>query len=158
MNVIEIAGRLGADPETRFTPSGQKVTTFRVATNSRRKGQDETTWWRITIWGDRFDRMMQYLKKGSAVIVYGTLQKPEIWTNRDGEPQVSLEITAEMIKFSPFGRADASADEQTSSSHGSQDLGMPQSDEGEAVVAPPVANGVAEGSGSADDDDSEIPF
>lgn len=108
MNIIQIAGHLGADPEVRFTPSGQKVTTFRIAANSRRGGKDETTWYRVTVWGDRFDKMMQYLKKGSAVIVIGTLHKPEIYTDKEGRPQVSLEITAEIIQFSPFGKSERS--------------------------------------------------
>ena len=105
MNSITLAGHLGTDPEVRFTPSGQKVSSFSIATNSRRAGKDETTWWRITVWGDRFDKMFQYLKKGSAVIVIGELRKPDIYTNRDGNPQVSLEVTAEVIKFSPFGKS-----------------------------------------------------
>ncbi|MFA6915924.1 MAG: single-stranded DNA-binding protein [Parachlamydiales bacterium] len=106
MNIIQIAGHLGADPETRFTPSGQKVTSFRVAVNGRRAGKEETSWYRITVWGDRFDKMMPYLKKGSAVIIVGTLHKPEIYTDKEGRPQVSLDITAEMIQFSPFGKSE----------------------------------------------------
>lgn len=104
MNTIQLAGRLGADVETRFTPSGQKVSTFRMATNSRRGGQDTTTWWRVTLWGDRWDNMLQYLTKGSAMMVWGELKQPEIYTDRNGQPQVALEVTAEMLKFSPFGK------------------------------------------------------
>jgi single-strand DNA-binding protein len=103
MNFLQIFGRLGADPETRFTSNGQKVTTFRVACNVRKGGKEDTMWWRVTVWGERFDKMMAYLKKGSAVIVMGAMGKPEIYTSRDGTPQVSLEITAESIHFSPFG-------------------------------------------------------
>lgn len=103
MNFLQIFGRLGADPETRFTSNGQKVTTFRVACNVRKGGKDETMWWRVTVWGERFDKMIAYLKKGSAVIVMGTMAKPEIYTSRDGTSQVSLEMTAETIHFSPFG-------------------------------------------------------
>jgi single-strand DNA-binding protein len=105
MNIIQIAGHLGADPETRFTANNLKVTTFRVATNIRRKEKDETIWWRVTVWGDRFDKMMTYLKKGSAAIVVGEL-KPEIFMDKEGKPQLSLDITADMIKFSPFGKPD----------------------------------------------------
>lgn len=108
MNIIHIAGHLGADPEVRYTPSGQKVTTFRVAVNIRKSGKEETIWYRITIWGDRFDKLIPYLKKGSSIIVIGTLQKPEIYTDKEGRQHVSLEITAEMIQFSPFGRTDRS--------------------------------------------------
>ncbi len=103
MNILQIAGRLGADAESRVTPNGTKVTTLRVATNQKRGGQDETIWWRVTLWGDRFDKILPYMKKGSAVIVVGELNKPEIWTNRDGQAQVNLEMRAEFIKFNPFG-------------------------------------------------------
>ncbi len=103
MNFLQIFGRLGADPETRFTSNGQKVTSFRVACNVRKGGKDDTMWWRVTVWGDRFDKMMPYLKKGSAVIVMGAMNKPEIYTSRDGASQISLEMTAESIHFSPFG-------------------------------------------------------
>lgn len=116
MIIIEIAGHLGADPEVRFTPNGQKVTTLRVATNTRKSGKDETVWWRVTIWGERFDKMMPYLKKGSAVIIIGEMSKPDIYTDKEGRPQVSLDLTAEMIRFSPFGRGDRNGQEQGASS------------------------------------------
>lgn len=111
MNLIQLMGNLGADPESRFTPSGQKVTTLRVATTVRKGGKEETVWYRVTIWGDRFDKMLSYLKKGSAVIVMGELGKPEIWTDKEGKPQVSLEVTAEFIRFSPFGKSEKSGQE-----------------------------------------------
>lgn len=106
MNLIHIAGHLGSDPETRFTPGGQKVISFRLAARARKGGQDQTIWYRITIWGDRFDRLVPHLKKGSAVIVIGEMQKPEIYNKRDGQPDVSIDVTAEVIRFSPFGRSD----------------------------------------------------
>lgn len=103
MNIIEIFGHLGADPEVRVTPNGTKVTTLRVACNSKKSGKEETMWWRVTLWGTQFDKMMTYLKKGSAVIVVGEMTKPEIYNDKEGRPQVSLQMTAEMIRFSPFG-------------------------------------------------------
>jgi len=106
MKHIVIAGRLGNDPETRFTSGGQKVTTFRVATNHRRSKNEETVWWRITIWGDTFDKMLPYLKKGSAVMVSGDFAPPEIYTDKNGQPQVSLGITASELSFSPFGKSE----------------------------------------------------
>lgn len=114
MNIIQIAGHLGADPETRVSPDGTKRTTLRVATNIRRKDRDETVWWRVTIWGDRYDKMLTYLKKGSAVFVLGTLAgKPEIYTDKQGQQQVSLEIWAEIVSFSPFGKPDKGPEQQT---------------------------------------------
>ncbi|MEI8366238.1 MAG: single-stranded DNA-binding protein [Parachlamydiaceae bacterium] len=112
MIIVQIAGRLGRKPESRFTPSGQKVTTFSVATNVRKAGKDEAVWWRVSVWGDRHDKMIAYLDKGSAVIVVGEMNKPEIWTDKDGRQQVTLEINADIIKFSPFGNPDRPAQEQ----------------------------------------------
>jgi single-strand DNA-binding protein len=104
MIIVEIAGFLGADPEERFTSSGKRVVTLRVATRVRKGGQDETVWWRVNIWDDRFDKMLPHLKKGSAVIIVGEMAKPETYTSKDGTVQISLNMSAEMIKFSPFGR------------------------------------------------------
>ncbi len=112
MNHLTLAGHLGSDPEVRYTSSGTKVTTFRVATNSRRGGKDETTWWRITVWGEQFDKLMPHLKKGSAVIISGEMTKAEIYTDRDGNPQMSLNVTANSIQFSPFGRGERSGEQR----------------------------------------------
>lgn len=103
MNFVEIAGNLGADPEERFTTTGKRVVSLRVATKSRQAGKEVTIWWRANIWSDRFDKMLPYLKKGSAIIILGEMSKPEIYTDKEGKPQVSLTITAEIVRFNPFG-------------------------------------------------------
>lgn len=112
MNYVFIAGHLVADVETRMTSTGQRVVTFRMATNSRRKGKEEVTmWWRITIWGDRFDKMIPYLKKGSSVMVAGELLKPELYKDKTGQSQIgNLEIWASNIWFNPFGKTDKTAE------------------------------------------------
>jgi single-strand DNA-binding protein len=109
MNQTTIGGHLGADPEVRFTSSGQKVTTLRVATRAKK---DETIWWKVTLWGDQFDKMVPYLKKGSPVLCTGELNKPEIFTDREGKPQVSVSLTAWHVGFSPFGKPGGSSDAQ----------------------------------------------
>jgi single-strand DNA-binding protein len=151
MNQIIIAGHLGADPEVRFTSSGQKVTTLRVATRVRRaKDKDETIWWRVTVWGEQFDKMIPYFKKGSPIIVCGELNKPEIFTDREGRPQISMNITAFSLQFSPFGKPDHASSGESSS--------------GEAAHEPAYAGAeqVVSGQGKADmalsHDDDEIPF
>lgn len=106
MNFVNIAGHLGADPEVRFTSTGKKVTTLRVATRSRKGTADVTIWWRVTIWGEQFDKMIPFLKKGSPIVAYGELQKPEIFNDREGKPQISLEMWASNIQFSPFGKSE----------------------------------------------------
>lgn len=109
MNQTTIAGHLGADPEVRFTSSGQKVTTLRVAARARRGAKEETIWWKVTIWGEQFDKMIPYFKKGSPIIVVGEMNKPEIFTDKEGRPQVSMSVTALNIMFSPFGKPEQGA-------------------------------------------------
>src|SRR5690242_9586003 len=104
MNRTMIAGHLGADPEVRFTSSGKKVTTLRVAAKCRKSSKGETIWWRVSVWGEEFDKMIPYFKKGSPIFVYGEMDKPEIFTDRDGKSQVSMSLTAMDLSFSPFGR------------------------------------------------------
>lgn len=105
MIFTQIAGRLGADPEVRFTPSGLKVTSLRVATNQRRNGEEVTVWISVSVWGDQFDKMMSYLKKGSAIIVNGRLKPPRVYNDKSGNPRAALEVNADNIQFSPFGKA-----------------------------------------------------
>jgi single-strand DNA-binding protein len=104
VNFTHLAGHLGADPEVRFTSTGKKVTTLRVAARTRKGQTEDTIWWRVTIWGEQYDKMIPYLKKGSAIVVAGELHKPEIFNDREGKPQVSMEITAAYVQFSPFGK------------------------------------------------------
>jgi single-strand DNA-binding protein len=153
MNLIQIAGHLGADPEVRFTSNGQKVTTVRVATNSRKAGKDETIWWRVTIWGDRFDKMMPYLKKGSAIIVIGELSKPEIYTDKEGRPQVSLEMTAEVIRFSPFGKSERSGQEQSQAGQTTKNQGF-----GEQTFSAPTSSHAQHGYSSSSQESEEDPL
>lgn len=110
MNHITVAGHLGADPEVRFTSSGQKVTTLRVGAKVRKGSKDDATiWWRVTVWGESFDKIMPYFKKGSSIIALGEMSKPEIFTDKEGKPQVSMNITAFHLSFSPFGRGESSS-------------------------------------------------
>jgi single-strand DNA-binding protein len=101
MAIVHIAGNLGADPETRFAPSGQKIISLNVAENFRRQGKDETVWWRATMFGDRFDKFVSFLKKGSGVMIVGRLNPLKIWTDKEGRPQVSYELIVETIDFTP---------------------------------------------------------
>jgi single-strand DNA-binding protein len=135
MNQTTIAGHMGADPEVRFTSSGQKVTTLRVATRARK---DETIWWKVTLWGDQFDNMVPYLKKGSPVICTGELNKPEIFTDRESKPQVSVSLTAWHVSFSPFGK--------------------PQSQENATNVAMMSEQTSGQGKAEMAFSDEEIPF
>ncbi len=104
MIIVEIAGYLGSDAEERYTSGGKRVITLRIATRVRHGGKDETVWWKVSIWDDRFDKMLPYLKKGTPIIVIGEMGKPETYVDREGKTQISLTMSAQIVKFSPFGR------------------------------------------------------
>lgn len=107
---IIIVGNLGGDPEMRYTPSGQAVTNFSVASNRRYTKSDgtqveEVTWFRVSAWGRTAEVTNQYLRKGSRVLVEGRLTPdeatggPRIWTRQDGTPAASFEVTANIVRF-----------------------------------------------------------
>ena len=106
---IILVGNLGRDPEMRYTPSGQQVTTFSMATSEKWTGQDgqlhdRTIWWKVTVWGKQGENANTYLKKGSKVLVEGRMQaddkgNPRIWTRQDGSAGASFEVTALTIKY-----------------------------------------------------------
>ncbi len=156
MNHILIAGHLGADPEVRFTSGGQKVTTLRVACNSRKGGKEETTWWKVTAWGEQFDKMIPYFKKGSAIMVTGELAKPELFTDKEGRPQISLNITATHMTFNPFG-GKSEKQESQSNSKGQEHIGG--AGFAFADASPFQAAQMSYGQSQAQDfSDEEIPF
>jgi single-strand DNA-binding protein len=108
---IIVVGNLGGDPEMRYMPDGTAVTSFSVATNRRwndsRTGEqvDETTWFRVSVWGRRAEVANQYLSKGSKVLVEGRLKPdpntggPRLWTRQDGTVAASYELTADNFSF-----------------------------------------------------------
>lgn len=105
-----IIGRLGKDPEMRFTPNGQAVTSFSVATDRQYSDQagklvKETVWFRVSAWGKLAETCNNFLQKGKMVMVEGRLTVdaktggPRIWTGQDGTPRASLEMVANTVKF-----------------------------------------------------------
>ena len=106
---IILIGNLGKEPEMRYTPSGQPVVSFSVATNRSYKGADgqpvkETTWFRVTAWGKQAETCNQYLHKGSKVLVEGRMTPdpdtggPRIWES-NGKMGASYEVTASTVRF-----------------------------------------------------------
>ncbi len=107
-NKVILVGNLGRDPELRYTPQGTPVCSFSMATNERRKDksgemQDQTTWFRITLWGRQAETASQYLSKGRPVYIEGRLRVEE-WTDRDGKPRHTLEVHATDMQFIGGGR------------------------------------------------------
>ncbi len=159
MNFVQIAGHLGADPETRFTQSGKKVTTLRVAARSRKGQQEETIWWRVVIWEDQFKNMLPHFKKGSAIIVFGEIHKPEIFNDREGKPQISLEVTAVQIQFSPFGKPSTPGSPQEGRPAGSYGQGSePAQSSPYGGFSPMSGSGSSAPTSSGSNFDDEVPF
>ena len=109
-HTIIIVGNVGKDPEMRYTPSGQAVTSFSVATNRQYTASSgeqvkETIWFRVSTWGKQAEICNQYVKKGSKVLVEGRLTPdkntggPRIWQKQDGSSGSSFEVTASTVRF-----------------------------------------------------------
>ena len=95
-----IIGNLGSNPEMRFTPNGDPVTSFSVATSRKYGEKDETTWFRVSVWGKQAESCNTYLSKGSKVLVEGRLKaEPTVYQRKDGTWASSYELTAETVRF-----------------------------------------------------------
>jgi len=107
-NKVILVGNLGRDPELRYTPQGTPVCSFSMATNERRKDkngemQDQTTWFKVTLWNRQAETAAQYLQKGRPVYIEGRLRVEE-YTDRDGKQRHSLEVNATDMQFIGGGR------------------------------------------------------
>ncbi len=112
VNKVILVGRLGRDPETRYTGSGQAVANFSVATDESYKDrngerQKRTEWHRITAWGKLAEICQQYLKKGTMVYIEGRIQSRE-WQDKEGQKRTSFDIVANTMKMLS-SRGDAAA-------------------------------------------------
>src|SRR5262245_24474849 len=101
-NKIVIVGYLGRDPEMRYTPNGNAVCNFSVATTEKRKrdGEDEeiTTWFKVTAWGRQAELINEYLHKGSQAYIEGRVSLEE-WTDREGARRSTLQVNLTDCKF-----------------------------------------------------------
>ncbi len=104
VNKVILLGNLGADPEIRFTPGGQAVANFRMATtdswadkNSGQR-QERTEWHRVVVWGKLAELCGEYLKKGRQCYVEGRMQTRE-WQDKDGQKRFTTEVVASQVVF-----------------------------------------------------------
>lgn len=109
VNKVILVGRLGQNPEVRYTPSGSAVANFSVATNEAwtdKSGQkqERTEWHRVVVWGKLAELCNQYLQKGRQCYVEGRLQTRE-WTDKDGVKKYSTEVQAQTVQFLGSDRA-----------------------------------------------------
>ena len=134
LNKVMLIGRLGKDPETRFTPNGKAVANFSIATSEKWKKdgekQERTEWHNIVVFEKLAEIVGQYLTKGSQVYIEGKLQTRK-WQDKQGNDRYTTEIVASQMQMLGGGR---SQQERTDS---------PSSDSSTAAT---------------DFDDSDIPF
>ena len=107
MNKIIVIGNLGRDPEMRYLPSGQSVTSFSVASNRRYttgagEQREETEWFDVSVWGKLGETCNQYLTKGRQVYLEGRLRSRS-YEGRDGQTRFVNEINVTDVQF--LGRA-----------------------------------------------------
>jgi single-strand DNA-binding protein len=129
VNKVILVGRLGRDPETRYTGGGQAVANFSVATDESYKDrngerQKRTEWHKIVVWGKQAEIAQQYLKKGSLIFIEGRIQSRE-WQDKEGQKRTSFEIVANnfrMLGGRAEGAAAASAGGGTARSGGGDDF------------------------------------
>ena len=103
MNKIMVIGNLGRDPEMRYTPAGQAVTSFSIASNRKYKTasgeqREETEWFNVNAWGKMGELCNQYLTKGQQVYVEGRLQS-RTWETQDGERRFGNSINLTDVQF-----------------------------------------------------------
>jgi single-strand DNA-binding protein len=109
-HTIIVAGNVGKDPESRYTPAGKMVTSFSLATNRGWTKEDgtqvkETAWFRVTVWGKQAETVSTYVHKGSKVLVEGRLNVdpatggPKVFSRDNGTSGASFDVTAETVRF-----------------------------------------------------------
>jgi single-strand DNA-binding protein len=150
VNKVILIGNLGADPETRYLPSGDAVTNIRIATTEkwRDKGgeqQEHTEWHRIAFFGKTAEIAGEYLKKGSPVYVEGRIRTRK-WQDKEGQERYSTEIVADRMQL-------------LGSRGGGDRGGEPMVREPrEAATAASGAKPAAKKGGAFDQMDDDIPF
>jgi single-strand DNA-binding protein len=101
---VTIVGNVGRDPELRYLQSGIPVCSFSVAVTKRwtdrttSEQKEKTSWFRVSAWRQLAEQCNQYVHKGMQVLVVGTVEA-SAYLNKDGQPQGSLELTADTVRF-----------------------------------------------------------
>ena len=128
VNKVILVGRLGRDPETRYTSGGQAVCNFTMATDEVYKDragerQKRTEWHRIVVWAKLAEICQQYLKKGSLVYIEGRIQSRQ-WDDRDGNKRTTVEVVANTMKM--LGpRAEAAPPPEAAAEHSGEEAAPP---------------------------------
>ncbi len=151
LNKVMLIGRLGADPEVRYMPSGDAITTIRLATSRRWKDRntnerkEETEWHRVVFFSGLAKIAGEYLKKGSQVYVEGRIRTQK-WQGQDGQDRYTTEIVAENMHM---------LDSRSGGTASFSDNAPPVSSYDNRPSAPASSQS---GPASYDDFDDDIPF
>ncbi len=153
LNRVILLGRLGRDPEVRYTQSQLTVATLNLATDERRPDgnggwKNETEWHRVVLFGKQADLAKQYLAKGREVLIEGSLRTRQ-WQDKEGQKRFTTEIVAQNMRF-VGGKGGSGGGPSAGGESGFQRGGDEQ-------TAPVGADDFAEFGGSGADD-SDIPF
>lgn len=145
VNKVILIGNLGADPETRYLPSGDAVTNIRIATTDTWKDksgekQEHTEWHRIAFFGKLAEIAGEYLKKGSPVYVEGRIRTRK-WQDKEGQDRYSTEIVADRMQLL-----------------GGRGSGAETMSREPATVGAGSVKGPPKKSGGFDEMDDDIPF
>ena len=153
VNKVIIVGNLGADPETRYTPSGDAVTNIRVATTDRWKDKasgemkEATEWHRIAFFGRLAEVAGEYLKKGSQVYVEGSLRTRK-WQDKEGQDRYSTVIRGDVMQM--LGRREGGGEARESTApRAAEPRGEARGESKPAAKKP---------AGKFDDMEDDIPF
>lgn len=155
VNKVILIGNLGADPEVRFTPSGQAVANFRIATSEswtdkNNQKQERVEWHRIVVWGKLGELCGQYLAKGRQCYVEGRLQTRE-WTDKEGKKNYTTEVVANSVTFLGGNRDSAGGGENRP--RPAAPNGRPSGGDDFGPPPPSMDDGMNQGGGEDD-----IPF
>ena len=157
VNKVILVGRLGRDPETRYTGGGQAVANFSVATDETYKDkagerQKRTEWHKIVVWGKQAEIAQQYLKKGSLIFIEGRIQSRE-WQDKEGQKRTSFEIVASNFRMLG-GRGDGGG-----SGGGGGSVGGGRAEEhDQSAPADDFGGGGSAGHSGSEISDEDIPF
>ena len=157
VNKVIIIGRLGADPEVRYTPGGQAVARLSIATSENwtdKQGQkqERTEWHRVVVWGKMAEVCGQHLAKGRQVYIEGRLQTRSWDDKTSGQKKYSTEINANSVQFLGGG---GGAGAGTGAAAGAGSPAHRDTDAGLGMGKAPDTDFVPE---PAFDSDEEIPF
>ena len=125
LNKVMLIGRLGADPEVRYMPSGDAITNIRLATSIRWKDKqtgerkEETEWHRVVFFRGLAKIAGEYLKKGSQVYVEGRIRTNK-WQGQDGQDRYTTEIIADVMHMLDTRNGSPQADQKSADSAGAR--------------------------------------